>query len=108
VRINNVEFELNLAEPKVLENVRIEIEAFNHTVDQINQMNISTMENSIRKEILACVSLERILGYGAGEKIFHDGISITKCENIMKQFNREINKEYSQLKGIVIKFPLRN
>lgn len=105
MKINNVEFELNLSDPKVLEDLRIETEVFNRMIYKINQMSISINEKVIRKKVLLGVFFERVFGEGSDKKIFNDCLSISECENIMKQFNREVRKQYSDLKGIVIKFP---
>lgn len=104
--INNIEFKLDLSDSKVLDNVRIEVEVFNRMVDKINQMDISCKEKVIRKRILLCVSLEGLFGKGADKKIFNDDVTASKCESVMKQFNREVKKQYANLKGIVIEFPL--
>ncbi len=106
IRINNIDFKLDLNDPNVLDNLKIAIEVCNRFIDDTNSRNLADEDKIIRKETVFFVTLDNVLGKGAADKIFDGVINPERCLDVMKQFNREINKQISNLKGIVIRFPI--
>ncbi|NFH90371.1 hypothetical protein FDA33_09220 [Clostridium botulinum] len=106
ISINNIDFKLDLSANGTLQNLKDEIFVCNKCMREVDFMNLSDEDKIIRKETIMYVSLDRILGEGAADKIFKDVINPDICINVIKQFNKEIIKQYSNLKGIVIRFPI--
>lgn len=106
IRINGIEFELDLSNSKVLDNIKIAIEVCNRFIDDTNSRNLADEDKIIRKETVFFVTLDNIFGEGAADRIFNGVINPEICLDVIKQFNNEINKQISNIKGIVIRFPI--
>lgn len=107
IKINGEKFEFPLCDAHSLGELRKAVKAFNDCIDQVNEMDISTKEKVIKKKTLIRIFLDGLLGKGATDKIFKGDMNFKECSNVLIQFNRQVDKYYSKLSGIVVDFELK-
>lgn len=105
VRINGIEFELDLSNIETRNNTQISILSFNYYVDQLEKEELSEFDKQIRREAALCIVLNNVLGPGADKKIFRGYIDQYISYSVALQFNKEFKKILKDNKGIVIEFP---
>lgn len=105
IKINGVEFELDLSTPKETVDLKLNIISFNQYVKEIDSSELSEFDKQVRRECALCILLNNVLGPGADKKIFRGYIDQYISYSVTMQFNQEVKKLLKNNRGIVIEFP---
>lgn len=105
MKINGVEFELDLSTPKETVDLKLNIISFNQYVKEIDSSELSEFDKQVRRECALCILLNNVLGPGADKKIFRGYIDQYISYSVTMQFNQEVKKLLKNNRGIVIEFP---
>ena len=105
IKINGVEFELDLSTPEEIVDLKLNIISFNQYVNEIDSSELSEFDKQVRRECALCILLNNVLGLGADKKIFRGYIDQYISYSVILQFNKEVKKLLKDNKGILIEFP---